>query len=181
MAYRMVQTGAKTQVGGLNGGLASPAYQPGMDGIVKKEPIIPASSHTKTKTKIPKAFFMRSSSPPPSQFKASGVLFSADLEESNPEGRRRHPPAQIDIIAGHFDPVEHLVRRPGDGQAFHWEGDLPVLNPEAGGAPAEVSVDRVDAVAGHLLDQQACLCRLNDVLGLGLAGGQVKLMWTNPR
>src|SRR4030042_6894576 len=99
MAYRMVQTGAKTQPGGLNGGLARPAYHPGTDGAVKKEPIIPASSQTKTKAKILKAFFMLSSSPPPSQFKASGVLFSADLEEFDPEGRRRHPPAQIEVIA----------------------------------------------------------------------------------
>src|SRR4030042_6593113 len=166
MAYRMVQTGAKTQPGGLNGGLAKPAYHPGTDGAVKKEPIIPASSQTKTKAKILKAFFMLSSS-------RSQGSFPADLEEFDPEGRRCHPPAQIEVIAGHFDPVEHLVRRSGDGQALTGEDDLPVLNPETGSASAEVAVDRVDAVTGHLLDQQADLCRLDDVFKLGLAGGQV--------
>ncbi len=39
---RIVQTGAKRQLGGLNEGLFKVAYQLGIEGVVKIEPIIPA-------------------------------------------------------------------------------------------------------------------------------------------
>ena len=38
-----VQTGPKTELGGLNDGLLKAAYQMGMDGAVKSEPMKPAS------------------------------------------------------------------------------------------------------------------------------------------
>jgi len=44
-ANNIVQTGAKIHAGGLIAGLASAAYQVGMEGMVKIEPIIPADSH----------------------------------------------------------------------------------------------------------------------------------------
>lgn len=47
--YNPVQTGPKTQAGGFRAGFASAAYQVGIDGAVKIEPITPA------KTEIPTA------------------------------------------------------------------------------------------------------------------------------
>jgi hypothetical protein len=41
--YNVVQTGAKTQLGGVNDGLVKVAYQEGMEGVVKRDPIKPAS------------------------------------------------------------------------------------------------------------------------------------------
>lgn len=40
---KIVQTGAKTQFGGVNEGLFIFAYQPGIEGVVNKEPIRPAN------------------------------------------------------------------------------------------------------------------------------------------
>jgi len=45
---RVVQAGAKSQLGGLKEGLFNVAYQVGMEGVVKKEPIKPAERQTKT-------------------------------------------------------------------------------------------------------------------------------------
>jgi len=45
-ANSVVQTGPNTQAGGLSAGLTRAGYQVGMDGTVKKEPIIPADSET---------------------------------------------------------------------------------------------------------------------------------------
>ena len=45
-AKSVVQTGAKSQLGGANSGLTKPAYQVGMAGAVKNEPTIPANSQT---------------------------------------------------------------------------------------------------------------------------------------
>lgn len=42
--YKIVQTGAKSQFGGLKGGLIKKAYQVGIFGVVKNAPIIPADS-----------------------------------------------------------------------------------------------------------------------------------------
>ena len=47
-ANNVVQTGPNTHSGGLRAGLTIPAYQPAIDGAVKTEPIIPASSETTT-------------------------------------------------------------------------------------------------------------------------------------
>ena len=41
----MVQTGAKSQEGGVKKGLFNPAYQTGIAGVVKTEPIKPATRH----------------------------------------------------------------------------------------------------------------------------------------
>lgn len=46
--YRVVQTGPNTHPGGLRKGFCKVAYQTGIAEIVKKEPIIPANSHTTT-------------------------------------------------------------------------------------------------------------------------------------
>lgn len=40
----VVQTGPNTHAGGLRAGLTISAYQPAMDGVVKTEPMMPASS-----------------------------------------------------------------------------------------------------------------------------------------
>ena len=40
---RVVQTGANIQLGGLNDGFTMPVYQPLIAGVVKIDPIIPAS------------------------------------------------------------------------------------------------------------------------------------------
>ena len=40
--YKSVQTGPKTQSGGLKDGLLRAAYQLGIEGVVKRAPIIPA-------------------------------------------------------------------------------------------------------------------------------------------
>jgi len=45
---RVVQTGPKSQLGGLKEGLFKVAYQVGMEGVVKKEPINPAERQTRT-------------------------------------------------------------------------------------------------------------------------------------
>lgn len=42
----VVQAGANSQFGGLNGGLFNPAYQPGMAGLVNMLPINPADKVT---------------------------------------------------------------------------------------------------------------------------------------
>ena len=47
MAKSVVQTGAKSQFGGLKKGLFREAYHDGIDGIVKKEPAMPASSQAR--------------------------------------------------------------------------------------------------------------------------------------
>jgi hypothetical protein len=44
--YNNVHTGANTQLGGLKKGLLSAAYQVGMDGVVKVEPMNPAKRQT---------------------------------------------------------------------------------------------------------------------------------------
>ena len=44
----VVQTGAKSQLGGLKLGFSMLSYQVGIEGAVKKEPINPAKRHTKT-------------------------------------------------------------------------------------------------------------------------------------
>jgi hypothetical protein len=41
--YRVIQTGPKSQLGGLNEGLLRVAYQVEIAGVVNIEPIIPAS------------------------------------------------------------------------------------------------------------------------------------------
>jgi len=43
--YRLVQTGANTELGGLKTGFRKAAYQPETDCRVKKEPIAPAAKH----------------------------------------------------------------------------------------------------------------------------------------
>lgn len=40
--YSVVQTGPNTQLGGLKEGFASSAYQVGIAGVVKRDPIPPA-------------------------------------------------------------------------------------------------------------------------------------------
>ena len=42
----VVQTGPNTHAGGLRAGRTSVAYQPAIDGVVKTEPMMPASSET---------------------------------------------------------------------------------------------------------------------------------------
>ena len=49
-ANNVVHTGPNIHDGGLRVGLAIPAYQPAMDGVVNTEPIIPASSETEIAT-----------------------------------------------------------------------------------------------------------------------------------
>lgn len=49
MAYSTVHTGPNTQLGGLNHGRASPAYQVGMASTVKTAPMMPVASHASTK------------------------------------------------------------------------------------------------------------------------------------
>jgi len=44
----VVQTGAKSQLGGLKEGLSKVAYQEGIEGVVKIEPIKPAERQIKT-------------------------------------------------------------------------------------------------------------------------------------
>src|SRR5680860_1694243 len=44
---KLVQTGAKTQLGGLSAGLDKVAYQVGIAAVVKMEPIPPAASETR--------------------------------------------------------------------------------------------------------------------------------------
>lgn len=44
----VVQTGAKSQLGGLNEGLVKEVYQVGIDGVVKKEPMTPDIKQTPT-------------------------------------------------------------------------------------------------------------------------------------
>ena len=45
---RVVQTGAKSQLGGLKEGLFKVAYQVGIEGVVKMEPINPAERQIRT-------------------------------------------------------------------------------------------------------------------------------------
>src|SRR6185437_10117429 len=49
ITYSAVQTGANTQLGGLNHGFCNAAYQVGMDGSVKKLAVPPTSSDRKMK------------------------------------------------------------------------------------------------------------------------------------
>lgn len=46
MANKVVQTGPNTHDGGFKAGFTSIEYQPSIEGVVKIEPIIPASSET---------------------------------------------------------------------------------------------------------------------------------------
>ncbi len=55
----VVQTGAKSQLGGLKEGLFRVAYQVGIEGVVKKEPINPAERQTRTETaNLPKLLIL---------------------------------------------------------------------------------------------------------------------------
>ncbi len=47
-AYNVVHTGAKIQFGGAMFGLRKPAYHPGIEGIVNREPTTPATSQNTT-------------------------------------------------------------------------------------------------------------------------------------
>lgn len=49
--YNVVQTGPKTQAGGLKNGLLSVVYQVGISGAVKIDPMAPASWHTETQAR----------------------------------------------------------------------------------------------------------------------------------
>ena len=49
--YKKIQTGAKTQPGGVKKGFSRSTYQIGMDLLVKKEPTMPAAWHIVTLAK----------------------------------------------------------------------------------------------------------------------------------
>ena len=57
-AKRVVHTGANIHEGGVNAGFTIPAYHVGIAGAVKKEPAIPANSHT-TMEMISRRTFLR--------------------------------------------------------------------------------------------------------------------------
>ena len=48
--YSVVHTGAKTEFGGVKAGFLRLAYQLFIAGVVNREPIMPATSHSTTKT-----------------------------------------------------------------------------------------------------------------------------------
>ena len=57
-ANRIVQTGAKSQLGGENVGLLMPENQVGIAGVVKREPIAPADSQMAIAKSILPIFFV---------------------------------------------------------------------------------------------------------------------------
>lgn len=58
-AYRRVQTGPNTQLGGASTGFTSPGYHSRTDDAVNPAPITPASSHTPTAITIVAVFFLK--------------------------------------------------------------------------------------------------------------------------
>jgi hypothetical protein len=53
MRYKADQTGPNNQLGGVHGGFAKPAYQVGIEGLVKIEPINAAPKQIPTQTPRP--------------------------------------------------------------------------------------------------------------------------------
>jgi hypothetical protein len=53
MRYNADQTGPNTQFGGVQEGLTKPAYQVGIEGVVKSDPTKPAPKHMPIDTARP--------------------------------------------------------------------------------------------------------------------------------
>ena len=63
--------------------------------------------------------------------------------------------AKFQVVGDGGDVVEHLLQVAGDGDLLDGEGQLPVFNPQTGGAAGVIAGHHVDAESHQLRDIEA--------------------------